>query len=158
MGEDITGRYFDTEARVKSLKVQEDRLLTILAKAEILQDIIELERELSRVRYEIEDLTGSLKKWDNMVEYSRIIIDVYEVQELKKEEPLPITWGEKILNGFKKSCEQLWKLFENLIVFIVSAIPYLAILALVGWGIWGVIIKPRSEKKIDKEGSKDDEQ
>ena len=85
-GEDITGQYLDVEARLKSLKLQEERLLTILSKAELLQDIIELERELSNVRYEIEHYTGTLKKWDNLIDYSKVTIDVYEVHEIKEEE------------------------------------------------------------------------
>ena len=93
------------EARLKSLKLQEERLLTILSKAELLQDIIELERELSNVRYEIENYTGTLKKWDNLIEYSKVTIDVYEVHEIKEEEPIPITSTRKASQTvFRRFC------------------------------------------------------
>jgi hypothetical protein len=36
-GEDVSAKYFDTEARLKSLTMQEERLLTLLSKAENLQ-------------------------------------------------------------------------------------------------------------------------
>lgn len=45
-GEDVTYEYFDTEARLKSLKIQEDRLLSLLSKSDKLEDMIEVEREL----------------------------------------------------------------------------------------------------------------
>ncbi|MDN5276165.1 MAG: hypothetical protein PWR01_130 [Clostridiales bacterium] len=165
-GEDITGQYLDVEARLKSLKLQEERLLTLLSKAEKLQDIIELERELSRVRYEIENYTGTLKQWDNMVQYSRVSVDVYEVREIKKEEPEPITWGDRIINGFIKSWESIGKLFADLVVFLVSAVPYLVVLAAVAWMLWSIVIRPavaarlKSGKKIEnsEDGSADHEQ
>jgi len=153
-GEDITGQYLDVEARLKSLKLQEERLLTILSKAELLQDIIELERELSNVRYEIEHYTGTLKKWDNLIDYSKVTIDVYEVHEIKEEEPIAITWGDRIINGFRRSCRRLWILFQDLVIFVVSAIPYLALLGIIVLGTWVVIVRPikrkRENRKIER--------
>lgn len=137
-GRDITGQYFDTEARLKSLQIQEQRLLTILEKADKLQDIIELEKELSRVRYEIENLTGTLKKWDNMVEYSSINLDVYEVKELK-EELEELTLGERIIESFTRSLKQLADLSKELIVFFAAALPYLVILGGIGAIIWTIV-------------------
>lgn len=151
-GKDITGQYFDTEARLKSLQIQEERLLTILEKAEKLQDIIELERELSSVRYEIENLTGTLKKWDSMVAYSRISLDVYEVKELKEEEPEELTWGQRIIKGFTQSLEQLADLSKNFVVFIASALPYLVILGVLGWIVWNLVRWHLNHRRNNKKG------
>lgn len=158
-GEDITGQYLDVEARLKSLKLQEERLLTLLSKAEKLQDIIELERELSRVRYEIENYTGTLKQWDNMVQYSRVSVDVYEVREIKQEEPEPITWGDRIISGFIKSWVSIGKLFADLVVFLVSAVPYLLILAVIAWVVWNAVKRSRATLKheVKKEVKKEEE-
>ena len=78
-GEDVTYEYFDTEARLKSLKVQEDRLLSLLSKSEKLEEIIEVERELSHIRYQVETLTGTLKKYDDLIDYSTLTVRVIEV-------------------------------------------------------------------------------
>ena len=126
--EDITSEYFDTEARLKSLEIQEDRLLKILAKAEKLQDIIELERELSKVRYEIENYTGTLKKWDNLVDYSIVHISIKEVEQLKSE--IGIGFGERVSKGFMKSLQDLGKFFENLVATLIIWSPYILILGL----------------------------
>ena len=144
------------EARLKSLKLQEERLLTILSKAELLQDIIELERELSNVRYEIENYTGTLKKWDNLIEYSKVTIDVYEVHEIKEEEPIPITLPERIINGFRRSCRSLGMFLEDLMIFTVSAVPYLAFLGLAGWFVWAVIIRPIARRRARRKEQKGD--
>ncbi len=140
-GENVTGQYLDTQARVKSLKIQEERLLSILEKAERLQDIIELESELSRVRYEIENYTGTLKRLEQMVNFSRIHVDVYEVKEIKVTEPDPDTLGERIVRAFKNSLTGIGMFLENLIIFLVGALPYLILLIPIGWVIWLLGVK-----------------
>jgi hypothetical protein len=154
-GQDITGQYFDTETRVRTLKVQEERLLALLARADKLTDIIEIERELSRIRFDIESLTGTLKSWDHMVNFSRVSIDVYEVEELKEIEPKPETWFDRISKAFRDSLKNLVSIFENLVIFLVAAIPYLLVLAVIGWGVWKALRKKVIPKKI--EGGNTDE-
>lgn len=155
MGQDITGQYFDTETRVRTLKVQEERLLALLARADKLTDIIEIERELSRIRFDIESLTGTLKGWDHMVNFSRVNIDVYEVEELKEIEPKPETWFDRVSKAFRDSLKNLVSIFENLVIFLVAAIPYLLVLAVIGWGVWKALRKKVIPKKI--EGGNTDE-
>jgi len=147
-GQDITSQYFDTETRVRTLKVQEERLLALLARAEKLADILEIERELSRIRFEIENLTGTLKGWDHLVEFSRISVDVYEVEELQVIEPKPETWFDRISKAFSDSLKNLVMLVENLTVFLVAALPHLLILAAIGYGVWKALRKKALTGKI----------
>ncbi|MBU5483885.1 DUF4349 domain-containing protein [Clostridium sp. MSJ-11] len=120
---DITSQYFDTEARLKSLKIQQERLLELLKKSGELKDMLEIERELERVGYEIETLTGTLKKWNNLIEYSTLNINLYEVQKYKKANPLSLK--DKAYYGFISSVENVVYLVKLLIIFIISSIPYL---------------------------------
>jgi uncharacterized protein DUF4349 len=145
-GTDITGEYFDSEARLKSLQIQEERLIEILKKAESVKDIIELERELSDVRYQIENFTGTLRKWDNMVNFATIQVSVYEVQEIK--EPKPISLIDRVGDGFSSSIKVLIKLVKELTVLIAILLPFV-IIALVIFLIVKYILKKM--KKNDKE-------
>jgi hypothetical protein len=126
-GQDVTSEYFDTEAHLKSLMIQEERLLEILKKTGQLKDIIELERELSDVRYQIENLTGTLKKWDNLIDYSTIRLDLREVQEVQLAKEKPRTFWNQVIYGFNESIEFLIKTFKYLIVLIASALPFILI-------------------------------
>ncbi|WP_129725016.1 DUF4349 domain-containing protein [Xylanivirga thermophila] len=146
--EDITGQYFDTEARLKSLQIQEERLLTILTKAEKLQDIIELERELSTVRYEIENLTGTLKKWDNLVDYSRVTLDVYQVKQLSPGNTN--TFYERVRRAFSRSVDSLIKFFQNIAIGMVVLLPYIPLILLVIWIIRKLYVKRVSNKKNEE--------
>ncbi|MFA5523071.1 MAG: DUF4349 domain-containing protein [Tissierellales bacterium] len=150
-GDDITSQYFDSEARLKSLTIQEERLLDILRKADKIEDIINLERELSNVRYQIESYTGTLRKWDNLVSYSTIDLIVYEVREIS--EPDPVTLGDRIVDGFKKSIKVMVNLGKELLVSVAVLLPVLFILAIIGlvaYYIFKKVVKKRV-KKIDKD-------
>ena len=102
--EDVTSAYFDTQAHLKSLTIQEERLLELLKKTGELKDIIVLEKELSGVRYEIESLTGNLKKWDNLIDFCTLNIEVVEVHKIKEN---PVSFVDKIVNGFVSSVKSL---------------------------------------------------
>ena len=145
-GTDITGEYFDSEARLKSLQIQEERLLEILKKAESVKDIIEIERELSDVRYQIENFTGTLRKWDNMVNFATIQVSVYEVEEIK--EPKPVSLIDRMAHGFSNSIKILTKLVKNFTVLIAILLPF-AIIALAIFLIVHYILK--KIKKNNKE-------
>jgi hypothetical protein len=126
-GKDVTGEYFDTEAHLKSLKIQEDRLLEILKKTGELKDIIELERELTNVRYQIENLTGTLKKWDNLIDYSTLTIEIHEVQEIHKVKEKPISILGQMDSAFTGSIKLLINLFKMTVVLIAASLPFIVI-------------------------------
>lgn len=147
-GNDITGQYFDTEAHLKSLSIQEERLIEILKKAEKVEDIIVLEKELSRLRYEIESLTGTLKKWDNLVGYSTLEISVYEVHEVTETRENPRTIGKRMQDGFKDSVKVVVDMFKGLLVFIASLLPFTIII--IPLGLFVLFILKRKVKKDSK--------
>jgi len=142
-GENISSQYYDTEAHLKALKVQEDRLLELLKKSGSLKDILEIENQLSNVRYQIESLTSSLKNWDNQVDYTTININIREVKELTSN---PVSLGEKIKKTFSDSVKSLGYLFKAIILVITAIVPYLIIIvpaAVIAY----ILIKKRRKKE-----------
>ena len=125
--EDVTTAYFDTQAHLKSLNIQEERLLTLLKKTGELKDIIVLEKELSDVRYEIESLTGSLKKWDNLIDYCTLNIQITEVHKIKETS---VSYGHKISNGFTSSLKTLVDFGKGFVVIIFVVLPYIVVLTI----------------------------
>ncbi len=126
--EDVTVQFYDTEARVKTLKIQEERLLDILKKSGELKDIILIEKELQDVRYEIERNITTLRRLSNLVDYATITIEMEEVFEVTKIIDSPETLGEKIVKAFNNSVDGVGEFFKWLILFIVAFIPYLIII------------------------------
>lgn len=142
-GDDVTDSYYDTQARLEALQVQEERLLALLEKAEELKDIIDLEDRLSQLRYEIETLTGSLNKWDALVEMSTVNVEITEVASLT--EPDPETFGQQISKMFTDSVNALTETLKQLVIAFVAILPFLVVFG----GIATAVIIPvvRSSKK-----------
>ena len=57
--EDVTEQYTDIETRLATLQTKHERLLSLLEKADKMEDIISLENALADCEYEIDSLTGS---------------------------------------------------------------------------------------------------
>jgi hypothetical protein len=77
--EDVTKAYFDTEARLKNARVMESRLIDMLKKkSDDINDLLQVEKELGRVREEIEKMQGELKYWDSQVQFATVTISLAE--------------------------------------------------------------------------------
>jgi hypothetical protein len=77
--EDITKNYFDTEARLKNARMMEQRLIDMVKrKSDDINDLLQVEKELGRVREEIEKMQGELKFWDSQVQFATVTISLAE--------------------------------------------------------------------------------
>ncbi len=128
VGEDITDQYFDTQAHLKTLRVQEQRVLALLSKAGKMSDILTIEKQLQSLRYKIESYTGTIRKWNSLINFATINITVDEVEEIKTVSPTANNGlFSRIAYGFTDSVKQLWVLVQNVIVVFVIVLPYLAV-------------------------------
>ena len=91
--EDVTKAYFDTDSRLKNARVMEQRLIEMLkTKTGKVSDLLQVEKELGRVREEIEKMQGELKYWDSQVQFATVTISLAE-KEL--EEPAAFLLKER---------------------------------------------------------------
>lgn len=76
---DITDQYFDLEVRMRNQKELEERLVSLLKRpTNKLADLLAAERELARVRTDIDAMEGRKRLWDNQIAYSTVTINVHE--------------------------------------------------------------------------------
>lgn len=118
--DDVTDYYYDSEARLNNLRVQETRLLELLAQAENMGDMITIEQALSEVRYQIESLDGTIRRLDNEIEFSTVNLYIQEVFEASKLQAAPLTLSERISNRFSRSIEDIKDTGEDLIVWLIG--------------------------------------
>ncbi|MEG1501199.1 MAG: DUF4349 domain-containing protein, partial [Clostridiales bacterium] len=101
-GDDITEQYYDYQGRLVQYQKEEAKLLTILEKAQTVEDILAVERELSRVRSELEAIKGDVENFDQLTELSNI--NVFLAVPNYYDNTLDSTnWhdmGQRIVNGF----------------------------------------------------------
>ena len=128
--ENVTAQYYDVQARMKAYQKQEERLLEMMDLAETVEDIITIEDKLTDVRYRSDSLQSSLNNWDRRVSYSTLSLTVQEVQVYTPETVTKITYGQRLANAFRDSMKNTGEFFQDLLVFLVSALPTLVILAL----------------------------
>ena len=77
--QDVSKQYFDTSARLDNSRVMEQRLVEMLKKnTGKVSDLLQVERELGRVREDIEKMQGELKFIDAQVQFATITITLAE--------------------------------------------------------------------------------
>ncbi|MFA6309075.1 MAG: DUF4349 domain-containing protein [Clostridia bacterium] len=146
-GEDISDQYFDTQAHLKTLKIQEERLLALLQKANKMSDILAIEKQLQNIRYKIETYTGTIKKWDSLVSFSTVTITVEEVEQIQTVSP---GVNDGLLNrigyGFTNSLKQVGSSLQTLLVWFVIALPWLLIACILLLVV--LVVRRKKMKKI----------
>ena len=78
--EDVTERFIDLEARLKSADREELSLLSLLERAEKVSEILTIERELSRIRTELEQVQGQINFLERRVNLATIIVALFPPQ------------------------------------------------------------------------------
>jgi len=155
-GTDITDSYVDLEARLKTLKVQEDTLLDILSKSTELEDVIKLESRISEVRYEIERIENQLRNYDRLIAFSRISVFIQEVDDAS-ETVLPAkSLAERISSAFRQSIKEFRLGFEDFVVWVVESWISLVFLIIIASGIY-IAVKRNRNRQFRKKAAEQKE-
>lgn len=144
---DVTLEYVDTKARIESLRVEYDQLLTLLSQAEDLDTIIVLQNRLTDVRYQIESAESRVRVLENQVEYATLTLTLNEVLEEKEvEEPHIVTYGEKVSNQFKETWKNTVEFFQNALLGLIACLPGIVVMAVIGVIVL-IIVKVARKKR-----------
>lgn len=129
--ENISERYYDTESRLETQKTKMERLQMLLSKAETMEDIIDLENAISETEYQIEQLTGSLRHYDSLVDFATIDVRLREVLRLTTVEEAPPTFGSRLGNAFTGGLRSFGDFLQGLAIFLAYNWIWLLFLGLV---------------------------
>ncbi len=122
--EDITLRYVDMESKKAALQTEQKRLMELLEKAETVEDMIRIEERMTDVRYQLESTESQLRSMANQVNYSTVYLDVRRVNRYTVvQEPKSV--GERIVQGFSESAEDVAESLQDFGIWIVVNSPYL---------------------------------
>ena len=127
--EDVTLSYVDLESHASALRTEQERLISLLAEAENLSEILEIEDRLTSVRYELEYMESQLRTYDNLVEYATVHLSVSEVKKLTQT--VEKGFWEKIGDGFTDSLNDVWEGLKSFFSFLVVSVPYLIVIAVI---------------------------
>ena len=131
--EDVTLTYVSTESRIKALETEQERLLELLAQAQNMSDLLEIEARLTDVRYELESVTSQLLVLANKVDYATVRLYISQVKEYTEVEEQTV-W-QRITTGFKGNLKDLGESLVDFFVWVVTYSPQLVLaVALIGGG------------------------
>lgn len=148
--DDITETYTDIESRLNALKIEEARLLELLAKGDNLSDLLTIESRLSEVRYEIESYTARLRGYDTLIAFSTVNIEISEVVDYTPEPIKDPTFGDRIGEAFSESWEDFAEGCKDFAVWFVYSLPSVLVLTVFAGIAVVVIIAVRHSRKRRK--------
>lgn len=147
--QDVTLQYTDTEAKIKTLEIEQERLWELLSKADNLDSIIILEQRLSDIRYELESYQTQLRTYDDKIDYATIYIDIREVELYTPQSTEGI--GQRISKGLQKNVSFLTNAATDILVFLISHLPVLVLLLAAGFIGRKVVIRKWGNKGKGKD-------
>jgi len=132
LAEDVTDQFYDATARLQTRRIEENRLLALIAEAEHVQDLLDLERRLSQTRMQIEMYTAQINDLARRVAYSTIHVTLLDISEKPIEIIAAPTLGNRIGGAFGDSVSSSVNAAQGFVIFLAGIIVPLL--------IWGIII------------------
>ena len=143
--ENMTEQYKDLRGRLDNATVQRDRLRELLDQAENVSDLMQIERSLSEAQSTVEALTGQINHLDQRVSFSTVSISLNEETPAQSVRQTDGGFLNRLKNGMDLSLQTFGQFFQNLCLFLVMALPWAAVPAVLLFMIH-LILKTRKEK------------
>lgn len=139
--EDITDQYVDLSARLASAKTLEKRLLELASeRTGNVENLLAVERELARVRGEIEGYEGRIRQWDGQIAMSTLTLGLTTRAPVIAARPAREPGlGERVSHAFGASVDALRAFASGVAIAAIAVLPWLVLLvpgALLGRRLW----------------------
>jgi len=141
--QDVTSQFVDLQARLKNLKREEEVVARLYERQGKIADVLQVERELARVRGEIEQIEAQLRSLGEQVAYSTISVSLVPVPSAIEQRISRWDLGHHILRAWKALAEVARALVLALIYIGIVAGPFIVLI----WLVWRVIraVRPNNQ-------------
>jgi len=127
---DVSEEYYDVEARIRNKTKEEERLLALLEERPgKLEDVIAIERELSRVREELERMQGRMRVLADLTSLTTVELSIVEIRGYQP--PQAPTLATQIRRTWDGSLEALAAAGKAALLTAVALAPWLPLAAIV---------------------------
>ncbi len=135
--EDVTERYTDLETRIKNKELELSRLQELYNRSETVEDLLAVERQLTRVETDFELLKKQKETLESRIDMSTISIRIYEDK--------PST--QQLFISIESLGQAFFGSIGAAIMLIVIGLGFLAPIVIVAWIIWNIYKRVRKHKK-----------
>ena len=124
--EDVSDEFFDLEARIKNKTTEEARLIRHLeVSTGKLEEILQVERELSRVREEVERMEGRKQVLANLAALTTVSITIHE--RLGYVPPESPRFATRLARSFGRSLDNMTALGESIALAAAAAVVWVPV-------------------------------
>ena len=135
--QDVTDQIVDLDARLASARATEKRLTELLAqRTGRLSDVLDVERELARVRLDIERLDAEKTNVTRRVTYATIDVTVAEERKASLDGPLSL--GTRVRLAALDGIDNVVESAAGALLFILRAGPALVFWVLLAAASWAI--------------------
>lgn len=127
--QNVTEEYIDLTSRLNTKRKLEERYIEILKKATKVSEILEIEKQISAIREEIEAKQGQLKYLESRVSESTVTIEFYKT--IAQKEGVKISYGSKIWNSIQSGFFSL----SDFLLSLISVWPFIILICVLAYFI-----------------------
>ncbi len=138
---DVTEEYVDIKARIKTKKAVEMQYVQLLRKANKVEDILNIEKQLGDLREKIETVEGRMKYLQDRIAYSTLTVYYYQ------KTYAPTAFAKRFMEGLAIG----WRLFIKFCLGLVYVWPFLVIILAV-FLFHRRRVKRKQRKTIEEKG------
>ena len=146
--DDVTDRYFDAKAAATNLEASEKTLRQLYEKQQIAgkaSEILEVGREVFRVRGEIDKLRGQMKRWESLTDFSTLEVSMRDRKGYVPPESPEYT--TRVGRAWGASLEALVDTGKALFLAAVVVTPWLVVLGVL-WLVVGLPLRRVYRRRV----------
>lgn len=130
--QEVTAEFHDLDAHIRNKQQEEKRLQEYLDNSTAkLEDILKVEREITRVRGEVESMQGRLRVLADLTSLSTVTVRMSEVVDfvppVLAREP---TFGEQIASTWQATVDSMADFGQAMVLLAIKVVPWLVLFGL----------------------------
>jgi len=126
--QEVTDEYYDVQSRIKNKEVERNRLQAILEdkdRVAKLKDVLDVERELSRVQGDIEQFQGRMRRLNNLTSLTTVELNIRQIRDYVP--PEAVSFGTQSRRSLEVSLLALKRTGQALVLAVIALAPWLPV-------------------------------
>ena len=136
--ENISRQYRDTQAIIRNLETQEERLQQMMDRAETIEEMIQVESRLTEVQTQLDQHRTRLASYDTDVALSTVNLTVEEVARYSDDPPKTDTFADRLQEAIAGSISNFLTLCEKLLFAAIYLLPVMLLVLVIFLIVWGI--------------------